>query len=601
VSVRRDLPAHAGPSKETQLSIARYGSDVVVDVLQALGVRYVAFNPGASFRGLHDSLVNYAAGTPAILEVPHEKIAVGIAHGYAKATGEPMGVVTHDLVGLLHATLGIYYAHVDRTPIMVLGGTGPMDAARRRPWIDWVHSANVENSAVRDYTKWDDHPASVEALPDSLVRAYQVSMMQPAGPVYVALDAAVQEEPLGDRKIPVTRVGPPPTRIAPDAEALERVAQALVHARRPAVIAGYLARDPKAWDQLIELAELLAIAVVDTGLRLNFPTEHELNSRPGDVLPDADLVLLLDVKDIGDHTGLLTKEARGGRPALAPDAKLMEIGFGDLGLSSWAADFGSWYQPDERVLADPAVALPLLLERCRELVAAQPHASEGRAPRRRDVARLHATARQAWRDQADRQTGEGELPTVANLVKAVGAAISEHDWTLTAGTGNDWASRLWNFDRPYRHVGRSLGTATQIGISLGVALAYRDTGKLVVDLQPDGDLLFDAGALWVASRHRLPMLVVMVNNRAYNNDWTHQRSVARTRGNPVERAGVGIVIDDPAPDFATLARAFDWHSQGPITRTDEIGPAVARAARVVLEERRPALVDIVCQADHGES
>jgi benzoylformate decarboxylase/acetolactate synthase-1/2/3 large subunit len=579
---------------------ARYGSDVVVDVLQTLGVRYVAFNPGASFRGLHDSLVNYAGGTPTILEVPHEKIAVGIAHGYAKVTGEPMAVVTHDLVGLLHATLGIYYAHVDRTPILVLGGTGPMDAARRRPWIDWVHTANVENSAVRDYTKWDDHPASVEALPDSLVRAYQVSTMQPAGPVFVALDAAVQEESLGERNVAMTGADPPPTRIAPDPDALERVAQALVQAERPALIAGYAARDPGAWAQLIELAELLALAVVDTDLRLNFPTNHELSSRPADVLPDADVVLLLDIKDIGDHTGLLTKESRGGRPALAPGAKLLELGFGDLGLSSWAADFGSWYDADERVLADTSIALPLLLQRCRELVAAHPEERERREARRHEIASRHAAARQIWRSKADEQAGDMEPLTVANLVKEVGAAISAHDWVLTAGTANGWALKLWDFDKPYRHVGRSLGTATQIGISLGVALAHRGSGKLVVDLQPDGDLMFDAGALWVASRHRLPMLVIMVNNRAYNNDWVHQKNVARARGNPVERAGIGIVIDDPAPDFATLARAFDWHAEGPVTRVDEIAPAVARAARVVLEQGRPALVDIVCQAEDGD-
>jgi benzoylformate decarboxylase/acetolactate synthase-1/2/3 large subunit len=312
-------------------------------------------------------------------------------------------------------------------------------------------------------------------------------------------------------------------------------------------------------------------------------------------LPDADAVLLLDIKDIGDHTGLLTKESRGGRPALAPGAKLLEIGFGDLELSSWAADFGSWYQADERVLADTSIALPLLLQRCRDLAAAQPDANARRAARRREVSALHSAASQSWPRKADEQPSGPT--TVANLVKEVGAAISEHDWVLTAGTANGWALKLWDFDQPYRHVGRSLGTATQIGISLGVALAYRGSGKLVVDLQPDGDLMFDAGALWVASRHRLPMLVVMVNNRAYNNDWVHQKNVARTRGNPVERAGIGIVIDDPAPDFATLARAFDWHAQGPITRADEIAPAVARAARVVLEEGRPALVDIVCKAE----
>ena len=148
-----------------------YGSDLIVDILAEQDIEYIAMNPGASFRGVHDSLVNYSGGQPQIIETLHEKVAVGIAHGYAKATGRPMGVFTHDLVGLMHATLGIYYAYVDRAPMMVLGGAGPMDQARRRPWIDWIHTANTQNETVRSYTKWDEHPYSLEAVPDALARA----------------------------------------------------------------------------------------------------------------------------------------------------------------------------------------------------------------------------------------------------------------------------------------------------------------------------------------------------------------------------------------------------------------------------------------------
>jgi benzoylformate decarboxylase/acetolactate synthase-1/2/3 large subunit len=576
------------------MSTARYGSDVIVDALQKLGIRHVAFNPGASFRGLHDSLVNYADGTPQILEVQHEKIAVAMAHGYAKVTGEPMAVITHDLVGLLHATLGVYYAFVDRVPVLILGGTGPMDAAQRRPWIDWVHTANVENTAVRDYTKWDDHPASVEAFPDAIVRAFQVSMSAPAGPVFVAVDAALQEQSLDGATVEVHAATPASSSIGPDPAALERVAQSLVEAHRPVLVAGYLARTPGAWDDLLALAELLPAAVVDTDIRLNFPTIHELNVPASQVLDDADLVVLLDIKDIADHTGLLSKESRGQRPSLAPGARLVDIGFGDLGMSAWSADAGSWFQADERVLADTAVALPLLLQRCRELLdgTQRPHADSWRTT----VAQRHQAVRNGWAQQAH-EKHDADPCSVPRLVQEVGKAIEEHDWVLTAGTANEWALRLWDFDKPYRHVGRSLGTSTQIGISLGVALAHRGSGKLVVDLQPDGDLLFDAGALWVASRHRLPLLVVMVNNRAYNNDWGHQRSIAKVRGNDPDRAHIGIVIEDPAPDFATLARSFSWYAEGPITDPADIADAVRRAADVVLNQGLPALVDIICEAE----
>ena len=133
----------------------------------------------------------------------------------------------------------------------------------------------------------------------------------------------------------------------------------------------------------------------------------------------------------------------------------------------------------------------------------------------------------------------------------------------------------------------------QIGISLGVALAHRGSGRLVVDLQPDGDLLFDGAAPWIAAAHRIPLLVVMVNNRAYYNDWEHQIRIARARGSDLERAHVGVAIDAPAPDFGGLARAFGWHAEGPIEDPAAIGPAVRRAAAVVLGEGRPALVDVV--------
>jgi acetolactate synthase I/II/III large subunit len=575
---------------------ARYGSDVVVDLLQEQGIEYVAMNPGASFRGLHDSLVNYAKGRPEMLETPHEKIAVGMAHGYAKVTGRPMGVITHDLVGLLHATLGVYYAYLDRVPMVVLGGAGPMDGARRRPWIDWIHTANVQNSAVRDYTKWDDHPFSVEAIPDSLSRAHRIATTEPTGPVYVALDADLQEQVVTEPPLGPAAADAVPTRLAADPEALAALAGTLVAAQRPVLVAGSVGRDPKMWPVLIELADLLAAAVVDTNIRLSFPTNHPLNATGTDVVSDADVVLTLDVKDIGQHTQLLTKADRGGTPRVAPGTTMLDIGFGDLGISSWSADYGSWYRADQRVVADTSLALPALLDLCRGLIGTDDPRAVDRTARRSALAEQHAATRRRWREKATaRRTGGPMSP--GQLVAGVGEAIDGYDWVLTAGTGSGWATKLWDFDAPHRHPGRSLGTATQIGISLGVALAHRGSGRLVIDLQPDGDLMFDASALWVATRHRIPMLVVMVNNRAWNNDWVHQRHVAADRGTPMERTGVGIVIEDPAPDFATLARSFGWHATGPVIDPDQVAAEVRRAAEVVMTTGQPALVDIVCSPD----
>jgi benzoylformate decarboxylase/acetolactate synthase-1/2/3 large subunit len=573
-----------------------WGSDVMVEAMRALGLPYVSLNPGSSFRGLHDSLVNHAGNEMEMICCPHEKIAVGVAHGYAKATGKPMGVVLHNVVGLLHGAMGIYYAHIDRAPVVILGGSGPATHDRRRPNIDWIHSANVQGNAVRDYTKWDHEPRSVADVPNTLARAYRIAMSEPRGPVYVALDAGLQEEPLDE---PVTlpdfsRLGTP-SRIAPDPVALRRLAELLYAAERPVIVVGYAGRDPAAFGLLTELAELVGAGVDDTGIRLNFPNRHRLCVTGTDAVERADCVLFLDVKDMGKPTQRLESTTRTIASRLAPGTTVLDLGFNDLGLSSWSEDYAALVETDAQVTADTVVALPMLVELCRELVGAD---EADRAGRRRayadELAALHAERRASWAAEADRRAEESPVST-ARRAAEVWEVVKEHDWVLTAGTAAEWARRLWDFDAPHRHPGRQLGTATQIGISLGVALAHRGTGRLVVDLQPDGDLMFDAGALWVASYYRLPMLVVMYNNRAYYNDWEHQERLARQRGTPLERAYIGMEIDEPAPDFAALARSFGWYAEGPVEEPGKVGAAVRRAADRVLATGLPALVDVVCQ------
>ncbi|MFL5919434.1 MAG: thiamine pyrophosphate-binding protein [Gaiellaceae bacterium] len=570
--------------------MTRWGSDVMVDAIKACGFRYVSLNPGSSFRGLHDSLVNYGGNEPEIITCNHEKVAVALAHGYAKASGEPMAVVLHDIVGLLQGTMGIYYAYIDRAPVVVLGGTGPMAYDRRRPNIDWIHTANVQGNVVRDYTKWDDQPYSVGSISESIMRAYRIATAPPQGPVYIALDAGLQEQQLDVAPEPPNfeRLKTP-APIGPDPRALRQLAEALASAERPVVVAGYAGRDPEAFGRLVELAELVGAGVVDTGWRLNFPNRHRLNVTGSDAIEEADCVLFLDVKDMGKPTQKLDKTTRRIESQIPRGAKILDLGFNEVGISAWSHDFAQLHETDVQVTADTSVALPLLLDLCREL--------SGGRDRGAWVARLeelHDATWQNWRTEAERSADATPVAT-SRLAAEVWGAIKEYDWVLTAGTAADWAPKVWDFDRPYRHPGRSLGTATQFGISLGVALAHKGSGRLVVDLQPDGDLMYDLGALWIAAYHRLPLLVVMFNNRAYYNDWEHQERIARQRGTDVERAYIGMEIDQPAPDFAAAARALGWEAEGPIVTPDQIQPAVARAARIVSEQHRPALVDVICQ------
>ena len=569
----------------------KWGSDVMVDAIKACGFEYVSLNPGSSYRGLHDSLVNYGGNKPELITCTHEKLAVSIAHGYAKATGRPMAVILHDIVGLLQGTMGIYYAYIDRAPVVVFGGAGPMAYDRRRPHIDWIHTANVQGNVVRDYTKWDDQPASVASVPESVMRGYRIATSAPQGPVYIALDAGLQEDEVTeDVPLPNWDRLKAPERIGPDPAALRRLAELLVASERPVIVTSYAGRDPKAFDQLVELAELVGIGVIDTGWRLNFPNRHPLNVGGSNAVEESDCVLFVDVKDMGKWTQKLDRTTREITTQIPAGATILDVGFNELGISSWSHDFGQLHETDLQVTADTSVALPLLIDLCKELNASS------REPWRKRLQELHDETWAGWRAEAERDASLSPVAT-SRLAAEVWEVVKDYDWVLTAGTASGWAPKVWDFDRPYRHPGASLGTATQIGMSIGVALAHRGSGKLVVDLQPDGDLMFDLGALWIAAYHRIPMLAVMFNNRAYYNDWEHQERMAHHRGTDVERAYIGMEIDKPAPDFAAAARSMGWHGEGPIEDPDQVQAAVRRAAEVVMNEGRPALVDVICQYD----
>ena len=256
--------------------MAEYGSDIIVDMLKSLGIKYAALNPGASFRGIHDSLVNYNRNkNPEIIVCCHEEIAVAVAHGYAKATGEPMAAIVHDVVGLQHASMAIYNAWCDKTPVLVLGGTGPMDTTKRRPWIDWIHTALVQGNFVRDIVKLDDQPMSLGALSNSILRGYRVAMTEPKGPVYLCFDLDLQESRLPEAMaagMPAPDRFRPPVPLQAEQGAIEEAAAWLCEAQNPLIIADYLGRNPQAMLSLVELAEALGAAVVDRGARHNFPT-----------------------------------------------------------------------------------------------------------------------------------------------------------------------------------------------------------------------------------------------------------------------------------------------------------------------------------------
>ena len=585
--------------KKARTSRAEYGSDVIVDMLRELGIEYVALNPGASFRGLHDSLVNYGdSASPEMILCNHEGIAVAIAHGYSKAAGKPMAAAVHNIVGLLHATNAMFNATLDRTSMLVLGGTRPMAIEQRRPWIDWIHTALVQGNTVRDYIKWDDQPSSIPSIMESLLRAHQLTTTEPRGPVYICFDAALQEERL---ESPVTLPDisryPSPGRIQADPELLERAAQLLVEAERPVVLAAHLGEAPGALEGLVRMAEGLALPVIDMGDLFNFPSRHSLNltGAEGELLAEADVILGLNVYDLQQALVTVDRVARQVQDRIPASARVIDISLRQLAVRSWSQDFGRIYPVELSIAADTALAVPALADLCLRKL------SEG--PDRTATLRQQSAAFKARHDELAQEAAEearrgASLQPISLpfLAQQVGEAVQGHDWVLTDNDLRGRARRLWDIKQPYQNpAGRGGGTGNGLARSVGVALANRGTGRLCVDFQADGDLLYNPGGLWTASHYRIPLLVVMYNNRAYYNDQVHQADMARTRGRPIENQGIGIRIEDPEVDMAAMARSFGAHGEGPVEHPEDLRPALDRAIKAVVEQGRCALVDVVTQ------
>jgi acetolactate synthase-1/2/3 large subunit len=497
--------------------------------------------------------------------------------------------------------MGIYYAYLDRAPVFIIGATGPMAEPKRRPFIDWIHTANGQGEAIRNFVKWDYQPTTVDAVPGAFARAYSVMMTARQGPVYMVYDAGLQEAEL-DHNVAM----PPPGAIdapvppAADPGALEKAADTLAAANRVAIIADFAARPPHGWKHVVELAETLGASVWDVGSRLNFPSDHRLNLTldPDGCYQDVDVVLTLDIADFEKPTHVRDIATRTVISKVQPNATWIDIGFTDIEISKWSMDYARTYYAQQRMTADPVTAVPQLTRLLKERIAKTTGLAAKIANRTEDLSKRHAENRAKWRKQAEEHWDSRPM-TVPRLASEVWDAIKGEDWVLTAGDLGTWGHKLWNFDRPYCHAGRELGTGTQIGLSLGVALANKGTGRLVVDLQPDGDLMFDAGALWIAAKYKIPMLVVMFNNRAYYNDWNHQLVLARTRGTDPTRAHIGMDLYGPDPDFAGLAKSMGWYAEGPFENGDDLKGALKRAIEQV-KQGKPALIDAVCdRRNHG--
>jgi thiamine pyrophosphate-dependent acetolactate synthase large subunit-like protein len=559
-----------------------WGSDAIAAVLRQLDIPFVALNPGASYRGLHDSLVNFLGNErPQMLLCLHEESAVAIAHGWAKVTERPMAAIVHSNVGLMHATMAVFNAWCDRSPLLLLGATGPVDATKRRPWIDWIHTARDQGALIRHYTKWDDQPASIGAAQEALLRASLIARTAPRGPVYVNLDATLQEEPIAEMP-PAPEVARylPPAPALPAANVVEAAAQILTQAKRPVMMVGRVSRDVEAWQRRIDLAEAIGARVL-TSLHVaaGFPTDHPLHgagpstflTQAGiELAASADAILSLDWVDLA---GAL-RGAYGAKPI---GAKTIQVSVDQYVHNGWSMDHQGLPPVDLHLLAEPDAAVPPLLAAIKRLRPAAPALPA--PPSRQGPPPLAAL------DAAEAI----EVPMIATALQAAlaGAEASIVRFPLS------WASHLWHFRHPLDYLGSDGGGGVGAGPgnAVGAALALRGSSRLPIAIIGDGDFLMGSTALWTAAHYAIPVLIVVANNRSFFNDELHQERVAKQRGRPVANRWIGQAIREPDIDIAAMARAQGCVGIGPVADSKRLVAALEEGI-AALRAGRPVVVDV---------
>jgi acetolactate synthase I/II/III large subunit len=558
------------------------GSDFMVDVIRTLNIEYLASNPGSTFDGLHESLINHGMNQmPEFLTCCHEESSVAMAHGYAKIEGKPMMALIHGTVGLQHASMAIYNAYADRVPIFMVVGNHA-DAAVRGSGVASYHSANDMGNLVRDFTKWDDAPQSLGAFAESAVRGYKIAMTPPMGPVLIVASHETQTQPMPGRApgIPKLTMTSPPQG---DSGAVADAAKWLVAAERPLIMTQRHARTPEGVKRLVELAETLQ-APVDSQERMNFPNRHPLAGTGGPGY-QPDVVLCLECADVSGTT----------RAAHARGAKVINVSSTDLFMKSNIQDQQHYGDVDIDMGADAEATLPALTDACRKLITSdRKSALQARGAK---LAVAHLKARQQGVQSAE--AGWNASPIALSRVCAeLWPMIKNDDWSLVSWQGfiSGWPGRLWDFDKHYQYIGGqgAGGIGYNAPASVGAALANRKHGRLSINIQTDGDMNYAPGVLWTAAHHKIPLLTIMHNNRGYHAEVMILENMAARRARGQDRCHIGTKLWEPNINYAKMAEAYGMYGEGPITNPNDLGPALKRGLERV-RKGEPAMIDVVTQ------
>ena len=604
----RIAAAETGTPTELAKATGPDGSDFMVDVIKTLNIDYVCSNPASSFRALHESLIDYGGNRkPEFITCTHEESSVAMCHGYFKATGKPLMMLCHGTVGLQHATMAIYNAWCDRVPLIAVGGTD-IDAAHRAPGVPTFHSAQDINAIVRDYTKWDDQPVSLQHFAQSMVRAYKIAMAPPHEPVMIALDLGLQQEPIKAHEretlyIPKYVPTAPPQA---DSNAIREAARLLAAAERPVIVVDRAARSPAGVGLLVELAEALQAPVIDQGGRMNFPNSHYLkqNAGAGALIANADVIIGLELSDYWATVNRFVDNGLDGigvnEAVVKPGTKLIGISSVGLVTKSNYQDFQRFQSLDVDMAGDAEASLPALIDAVKAAIPADRRAAlEGRGAALR---KAHAESRERTKAAAAVAWDASPIST-ARLSMEIWDQIRDLDFSLVSSSGNvsGWPNRLWRMEKHHNWLGASGGYGVGYGLpaAVGAALGNRDIGgRFSVNIQGDGDFMYAPGVLWTAARHKIPLLSVMHNNRGYHQEVMHVQRLANRRNRVAalgrDRSPIGTSIENPDIDYASMAKSMGVWSAGPVKDPAELGPTLKRAVEVV-KAGEPALVDVWTQ------
>lgn len=588
-------PHHRRP-QAVDTTNQQWGSDYIVDLLNAYGFKYVPFNPGASFRGIEESIVNYADNSPEVVTTPNEGLTVSIAHGYAKATGQPSLCILHDVVGTLNGAMSIFNAYADRVPILILAGNGPVRKQQRRPWIDWIHTALDQGSLVREFTKWDDQPAHTDGVADSIIRAHNIAATRPHGPTYVTLDHDVQENPLDEPlDLPDLDQFQPPSAQAPDPASITEAAELLISAELPVILADRVGDSYDAVTALRDLAETLAIPVVNmSDRRYNFPTTHPLYLPEAGLLEHADLVLALDVQSLNRYVTSVDRTTHERTDIIQQDTQIIDIGMQHAESPSLIADYAKLRPTALSIQADTKLAVPAL----RDAVTDSLDQASGIADRRDRLVAHHETQQNDWETTTEEHWDDTPI-SLPRLASDLWDVINDDAWVVVNGTLRNWIQRVWDITEYDQYIGGKSGGAGVgygLGGAIGGALAYDATDRIPINLLADGGLMQFMSGLWTIAHLDLPLFTLVHNNQTLYNSTEHCMNLAgyRNRDNSYDRALIGTGLTSPTPDYATIAEGNGITGYGPVTDPADLKPTLEDAWADV-KNGEPVLVDVVAQ------